>query len=68
MLGKAVIVSLGGERLHRLAGRTRIAPPHHKICGRNFPLYSFEFIVSEKKMGMIILVALRAHHTPASNL
>ena len=68
MLGKAVIVSLAGERLHRLAGRTRIPPPHHKICGRTFPLYSFEFIVSEKKMDMIVLVALRTHHTPTSNL
>jgi hypothetical protein len=67
MLGKAVIVSLAGERLHGLAGRTRIPHHHHKICGRTFPLYSFEF-VSEKKMGMIILVALRAHHTPTSNL
>jgi len=39
-----------------------------KNGARIYPLYPSAFTVSEKKIGLIILYALRAHHTPILRL
>jgi len=54
--------------LQHLAGKTHIPSPYYSnfqtvtltIC----PVFVSEFIVSKKKVGLIIIVSSMAHHTP----